>query len=347
MKVNAKTEEKIHGEIQSYLSKFSMYEAIKDEQMTFYSNSQKVPCINPLCNDGVVICPECNGDKTVICESCGGTGKYEHSASKTVQDINPCLVCNGTGLEPSRVIQMECECQDESAMGTKMIECKVCGGKGIINQDFCHNCEGSGKVCAICGGSGIIKSVEQGPPCKACGGTGVTVSQTQINDNVSKACKQCGGKGRIRCETCLGKGFHDCESCEGHGHMYRNVKLKVVLDAFPADENQSYVQFEHDKLNRKFKSDHVKIISHLRSLENVKIFRHEDRMVGKLFHNPTHSLLVGVNRFLSDIDTPYNQAYERVELIAATYHFVTLKWTDETIKRILFLNDKVCLIQSK
>ncbi|MCD4713221.1 MAG: hypothetical protein K8R73_08070, partial [Clostridiales bacterium] len=218
--------------------------------------------------------------------------------------------------------------------------------KGIIKEDYCHNCEGSGKVCALCGGTGILEITEKGPVCNVCGGAGVIASQPMVTEKpitVKVDCKTCDGTGTIKCTTCLGTGNIACESCEGQGHMFRNVKLDVVLDTFPKGEHTSFIQFDDEEMNRIFTSDFAEIITTLRTIEDVKIYHHEDRMVGKLFHKPTNKLLAAVNNFLGEIEAPYNQAYERVELIVAKYHYVTFEYADGTEKRILLLNNNKIL----
>jgi hypothetical protein len=344
-RADVKTEEEIDNEIRTYLSRFSVHDTIRDEKLTFYSKAQRVPCINPLCQYGKVTCPTCNGSKTLICDRCDGSGVLDSNAEipAPVTESIQCKACNGKGTMPGNVTEVECECREEPATFIPKVDCKVCGGKGIIKEDYCHNCEGSGKVCALCGGSGIREIVEDGPVCIVCGGAGVIESlNAKVNDGPT-TCGQCEGTGSVICNTCLEAGKLDCDRCEGQGHMFRNVKMNIELDAFPAGDHTSYIQFDQEEMNRLFISDHASIINSMRTIEDVKVYRHEDRMVGKLFHNPTNPLLSGVNSFLGEIDAPYNQAYERVELIVATYHFVSLKWDDGTNKRILFINEKECL----
>ncbi len=340
-RAGVKTEEEIDKDIRAFLSKFSVHETIRNEQMAFYSKAQRVPCINPLCRYGKVICPTCDGEKNVICDRCDGTGitKQDIEISHPIHELIQCQECGGTGFEPGPVFEIECDCNEK-------VDCKVCGGKGIIKEDYCHNCEGSGKICALCGGTGILEITEKGPVCNTCGGAGVIASQVMKIENPSTAsttCKKCDGTGTIKCTACLGTGNIACESCEGQGHMFRNVKLDVVLDAFPAGDHTAFIQFDDEDMNRLFMSDYAEIISTLRTLEDVKIYRHEDRMVGKLFHNPTNKLLIAVNNFLGEIESPYNQAYERVELIVAKYHYVTFEYADGTTKRILLLNNNKTL----
>ncbi|MDW7660618.1 MAG: hypothetical protein SCL54_04230 [Bacillota bacterium] len=340
-RANVKTDEEIDQEIRSFLSKFSVNETIRNEQMTFYSKAQRVPCINPLCRYGKVICTACDGEKNVICNRCDGAGVIKQNVEEKhpIQELIECKECGGTGFEPGQVIEVECDCNEK-------VDCKVCGGKGVIKEDYCHNCEGSGKVCALCGGTGILEITEKGPVCNTCGGAGVIASQPMVTENpstVSTNCKTCEGTGTINCTTCLGTGNIACESCEGQGHMFRNVKLEVLLDTFPKGEHTTFIQFDDEEMNRIFMSDFAEIINTLRTIEDVKIYRHEDRMVGKLFHKPTNMLLAAVNNFLGEIEAPYNQAYERVELIVAKYHYVTFEYADGSKKRILLLNNNKAL----
>jgi len=340
-RADVKTAEEIDQEIRSFLSKFSVNETIRNEQMTFYSKAQRVPCINPLCRYGKVICTTCDGEKNMICNQCDGTGVIQQNIEEThtIQELIECKECGGTGFEPGQVIEVDCDCNEK-------VDCKVCGGKGIIKEDYCHNCEGSGKVCALCGGTGILEITEKGPVCNVCGGAGVIASQPMVTEKpitVKVDCKTCDGTGTIKCTTCLGTGNIACESCEGQGHMFRNVKLDVVLDTFPKGEHTSFIQFDDEEMNRIFTSDFAEIITTLRTIEDVKIYHHEDRMVGKLFHKPTNKLLAAVNNFLGEIEAPYNQAYERVELIVAKYHYVTFEYADGTEKRILLLNNNKIL----
>lgn len=336
-------EEEIDNEIRSFLSRFALHETIRDEQLTFYSKAQRVPCINPLCQYGKVVCHTCNGEKTQNCDQCNGSGLLEGSVviAEPVSKFIKCLECNGTGAEPGLVIEIECECKQK-------VVCKVCDGKGIINQDYCHNCEGSGKVCALCGGSGVLEITEEGSVCKTCGGAGVieteTVEVEKLRSNTT-SCGNCEGAGNVICKTCLGTGKISCDRCEGQGHMFRNVKLDVILDAFPDGDKTFFIQFDQEEMNQLFTTNHAAIIKNLRDNEDVKVYRHEDRMVGKLFHNPTNPLLAGVNKFLGEIEAPYNQTYERVEMIVAIYHYVTFKCEDGTVTNILLLNNKKCLLQ--
>ena len=100
-------------------------------------------------------CPQCNGEKEIVCSSCDGKG-YKKCTKKHVQDfrgklMKECWHCHGTGkangvTAPSTPKcsscnghgYVECECH-----GTMRVECSRCDGKGVV---VCPSCEGTGHL---------------------------------------------------------------------------------------------------------------------------------------------------------------------------------------------------------
>lgn len=172
------------------------------------------PC--PICNDGK--CPECNGDKTVVCDvcegskkcpSCDGSGRYPcYSCNQTGE----CSYCGGSGEEDcddcdgDGYIEIDCRACNGTGRYTLRngdeVDCRVCDGSGIHHTEDCNNCDGTGSVdCHVCDGSGRCEKCggEGDVECRACHGTGV--------------CGKCRGKGRLKCQNCKGSGL--CPSCKG------------------------------------------------------------------------------------------------------------------------------------
>ena len=139
----------------------------------------------PACG-GTGICPDCYGERYVVCDVCGG--------------YKECVSCNGSGMYP-------CHSCDET--GT----CSCCDGDG---REDCDNCDGDGLVwepveCYECNGTGEFK-LRNGRyvTCKACNGKGT-------HHYKKEECEECGGYGQVTCSKCNGEG--KCHRCSGEGHV--------------------------------------------------------------------------------------------------------------------------------
>lgn len=144
-------------------------------------------CTN--CEDGLVVCPVCNGDwehgavevLELDCEHCEN-GIIQKSHSIYIYNGTPCKFCNdaGTFLDANGEMEECGECRGYASrhqVGEKQIfeyynefyrvyafdesveyeevECPVCGGRGVISESVevpCRDCNHGFVVCPVCEG---------------------------------------------------------------------------------------------------------------------------------------------------------------------------------------------------
>lgn len=162
-----------------------------------------------------VECDLCHGEKTIVCQECGGKGRGTFSCSE----------CGGDGYS-----------------GTEQTTCSACGGLGKVYspqqrallyvqadvgepKDLCMDCFGSGKV---------TKEAR----CSSCSGSG----------KVTGDCRECNGKGKVVCTKCEGKGFvtvqDDTEKVSAESAPATKPIVAFNFMAFPfgaSDENIKYI----------------------------------------------------------------------------------------------------------
>lgn len=172
------------------------------------------PC--PICTDGK--CTECNGDKTVVCDACDGSGECSACDGSgrypcySCDQTGECSYCGGSGEEDcddcdgDGWVWVECRACNGTGRYTLRngydVECRVCHGSGNHHKEDCDNCDGTGSVdCHVCDGSGECQKCggEGDVECRACHGTGT--------------CGKCKGKAKLKCRNCKGSGL--CPSCKG------------------------------------------------------------------------------------------------------------------------------------
>lgn len=134
----------------------------------------QIPC--PVCG-GERRCPICGGTKTVLCDTCHGSGKVD------------CPVCTRGTVSK-----------------TCWVNCEHCHGRGILIRDgsrgTCGWCDGRGQVeehydeiCPNCHGD-----YEEHKKCRSCGGRG------------KKACVYCKATGKVTCPLCHDEGVVSIEA---------------------------------------------------------------------------------------------------------------------------------------
>lgn len=102
------------------------------------TTTQKIemPCDNPQCQQGKVLCGICNGtgknSQGGSCSICHGSGKLT------------CTVCGGI----DRVERVK----QESWLEHKT--CHVCNGRGVVDCYLCHGSKE--RVCPACNGKGVV-----------------------------------------------------------------------------------------------------------------------------------------------------------------------------------------------
>lgn len=102
------------------------------------TTTQKIemPCDNPQCQQGKVLCGHCNGTGKgpdgAPCSTCHGSGKTD------------CPVCGGVG----RVERAKQEAWLEHET------CHVCNGRGLVDCYLCHGSKE--RVCPTCKGKGTV-----------------------------------------------------------------------------------------------------------------------------------------------------------------------------------------------
>ena len=127
------------------------------------------------CVDGKTPCTNCNGEKHLDCEKCGGKG-YITSNEK-------CAACKDS-KRPGYTYRSADAFRDwyngtmKDANDSKYWkECSTCHGSGY-KTETCPSCQGSGEGadCTVCNASGRIVcpycNGSQTVTCSACGGTG-------------------------------------------------------------------------------------------------------------------------------------------------------------------------------
>ena len=96
----------------------------------------ELPCDNPQCQQGKVVCGICNGtgknqlgqvcaachgSGKVNCSVCGGLGRIERVKQESWLEHETCHICNGRGVVSCYLCQ-----------GTKVRVCPTCKGKGTV-----------------------------------------------------------------------------------------------------------------------------------------------------------------------------------------------------------------------
>ena len=110
-------------------------EGVVKKQKTI-TQKVEMPCDNPLCQNGKVVCGACNGTgkngQGDVCEKCHGKGQVD------------CSVCSGIG----RITRVK----QESWMEPET--CHICNGRGVVP---CYHCHGTKeRVCPECKGKGTV-----------------------------------------------------------------------------------------------------------------------------------------------------------------------------------------------
>ena len=150
-------------------------------------------------------CSACSGYGKSKCLDCSGNGfieNYEHKlrCSGCESCRKPTQTNNGLNTESVTGLLKICPvCSSWSANA-----CITCSGTGVLNNEKCWNCEGTGKGlrgydrCDVCRGDGYT---EDGRKCPNCEGTGKNI-----------VCSACGGDKQV-CLTCTGEGVCECPDC--------------------------------------------------------------------------------------------------------------------------------------
>lgn len=114
------------------------------------------------CQDGMITCTECSGNKYSKCAKCNGEG--------TISSENVCKACKdskrpGQNYDSGRALQDLLNNNFSKDDDAYWSECKACNGTQK-EQITCQDCNGSGfgDTCTLCNGSGTIK-------CDKCNGT--------------------------------------------------------------------------------------------------------------------------------------------------------------------------------
>lgn len=187
------------------------------------------------CEDGKLLCDQCNGKKKLdlTCENCHGLG-WSQKPNSYANVLQKCPNCKGNQIFKNQ------NCPTCRATGK--MACRVCGGKpwrdgfkGCVQCKACDTCKGkreTSTVCSTCNGKGRSGGVNpqlQIPTilCDGCKGEAI----------LREACKACGQSGLADCEGCGGKGPRKankasitdvwtsvpCGACAGSGWPLRNL----------------------------------------------------------------------------------------------------------------------------
>lgn len=158
-------------------------------------------------------CPDCHGEKLVLCTSCiGGVQEcFSCTDGKTA-----CAACSCAGTLPCTL------CSDDGHT-----ICKTCDGEGCIKSggtETCFCCGGDGKekinpyatVCLFCHGKGYVYNWESCPNCE--GGKLNTLCY-YCNGTKQAKCLECYGAGELICSVCQGTEHITCLTCYGGGKV--------------------------------------------------------------------------------------------------------------------------------
>lgn len=100
--------------------------------------------------------------------------------------------------------RVECDRCD----GERYYDCDRCDGSG---KQECRRCDGGGKEdCSSCNGTGKDKNEEK---CRDCGGSGKQ-NCSNCDGTGEEECHECDGSGRVECDECDGSGRVDCPDCQ-------------------------------------------------------------------------------------------------------------------------------------
>lgn len=100
------------------------------------TQKMEMPCDNPQCQQGKVLCGICNGTGK---KPQGGSCSVCHGSGKVI-----CTVCGGT----DRVERVKQESWLEHET------CHVCNGRGVVDCYLCHGSKE--RVCPTCNGKGVV-----------------------------------------------------------------------------------------------------------------------------------------------------------------------------------------------